>query len=165
MYKIDSGHLSSTEILDLDSTVYNEKRGNFNSAYKRSGNIAGAFLDGDMQTMYYAHSSLDKKTALYKGVGNLVLLKDHPRFSYINVPKYDGTIRINTWNDTEAKLFEYFADLYEIKPFKSITMLSERGMCDSCRGVMKQFQEQFPDVTINVISNKQVQGNVWRYRR
>ena len=69
-----------------------------------------------------------------------------------------------TWFDTEAKLFEYFADLYEMKPFKSITMLSERGMCKSCQGVMEQFQKQFPDVTINVVSNKKIEGNVWKWR-
>lgn len=82
-----------------------------------------------------------------------------------DVQKENGEWRRGTYHDTEAKLFEYFADLYEMKPFKSITMLSERGMCKSCQGVMEQFQKQFPDVTITVVSNKQVEGNVWRYRR
>lgn len=30
----------------------------------------------------------------------------------------DGTIRTNTYEDTEAKLFEYLATLYEKEPFK-----------------------------------------------
>ena len=31
-------------------------------------------------------------------------------------------------------------------------MLSERGMCDSCRDVMRQFQRAHPDVRINMVS-------------
>lgn len=38
------------------------------------------------------------------------------------------------------------------------------GMCDSCHGVMEQFQELFPDVEINVVSNKRVEGAVWKFR-
>ena len=55
--------------------------------------------------------------------------------------------------------------MYESKPFKSITMISERGMCDSCKGVMEQFKARFPDVTVRVISHKKVEGDVWKYRR
>lgn len=77
----------------------------------------------------------------------------------------NGSIRTNTYVDTEAKLFEAFTDMYKEKPFKSITMLSERGMCDSCKGVMTQFKEKYPNVNINVVSNKKVEGNVWKYRR
>jgi len=64
----------------------------------------------------------------------------------------------------QAKLFEHFADLYEEKPFKKICMLSERGMCDSCKGVMQQFKDLHPDVEINVVSNKRVEGDVWKRR-
>lgn len=60
MYKIDSGYLSKTEIFQLDDVVFHEKRNNFISDYKKSGNIAGAFLNGNNSTMYYAHSSLQR---------------------------------------------------------------------------------------------------------
>ena len=163
-YKTDSGRLSRTEILELDQKVLTEKRTNFTSDFKKSGNIAGAYLDGDTSSMYYAHSALSDSTKGYKGSAKLVLAKQERRFSYMDVSKADGAARKNTWVDTEAKLFEYFADLYETKPFKSITMLSERGMCDSCKGVMQQFQEMHPDVKINVVSNKRVEGDVWKYR-
>ena len=163
---MDSGYLSPIEMFRLDNTVYHEKREKFSKDYTHSGNIAGAFLDGDEQTMHYAHSAIpDYSQEDYLGNSQFIPLKENLRFSYIDVSKSNGEVRSGTWHDTEAKLFEYFADLYEVKPFKSITMLSERGMCDSCKGVMEQFQEQFPDVTINVVSNKQVEGNVWKYRR
>ena len=114
--------------------------------------------------MCFAHSKLSDSSKGYKGESELVLLKDERRFKYIDVKKSDGSMRSNTFEDTEAKLFEHFADLYEKKSFKSITMLSERGMCDSCKGVMEQFKQLHPDVTINVVSNKKVEGNVWKYR-
>jgi len=164
-YKVDAGDISRTDILQLDDAVISEKRNQFTSKYKYSGNIAGAYLDGDPQQMYFAHSMLSENAKGYNGTSTLALLKDKRRFSYIDVPGKDGVMRSGTWHDTEAKLFEYFADLYETKPFKTITMLSERGMCDSCKGVMEQFQALHPDVTINVVSNKKVEGAVWKYRR
>lgn len=164
-YKIDSGDLGVEEILRLDDVVITEKRTMFTSDFKKGGNIAGAYTDGDKANMYFSHSRLSDSTKGYKGKSNLVLLKDNRRFSYIDVIDKGNSIRGETYQDTEAKLFEYFADLYERKPFKSITMLSERGMCDSCKGVMKQFKEQFPDVEVRAISNKKTIGNVWKYRR
>ena len=163
-YKVDSGSLTAKQILDLDNRVISEKRTQFTSNFKKSGNIAGAYIDGKKDKMCFAHSNISKSSKGYKGESELVLLKDERRFKYIDVKKSDGSMRSNTFEDTEAKLFEHFADLYEKKPFKSITMLSERGMCDSCKGVMEQFKQLHPDVTINVVSNKKVEGNVWKYR-
>ena len=72
--------------------------------------------------------------------------------------------RGGTDEDTEAKLFELFADGCEEKNIKTITMLSERGVCDRCKGVMLQFKQEYPTVEVNVISNKQVEGDVWKHR-
>ena len=163
-YKVDSGSMSPKEILELDRKVISEKRTQFNSKLKKSGNIAGAFVDGDKNNMVFAHSLVDDTAKGYKGSSELALLKSTRRFQYIDVTRNDGTIRTDTFHDTEAKLFEYFADAYTRKPFKSITMLSERGMCDSCKGVMEQFKELHPDVDITVVSNKKVEGHVWKYR-
>ena len=163
-YKTDSGSMSPQEILDMDRRVITEKRTQFTSNYKRSGNIAGAYIDGDKDNMVFAHSRLSESSKGYKGTSELALLKTERRFQYIDVTRPDGTIRPDTFNDTEAKLFEYFADRYDNKPFSSITMLSERGMCDSCRGVMEQFHKLHPDVKITVVSNKKIEGDVWKHR-
>lgn len=56
--------------------------------------------------------------------------------------------------DSEAKLFEYAADIAKDGKEHTINMLSEKCMCDSCLGVMKQFKEKYPNVTVNVVSNK-----------
>lgn len=164
-YKIDSGDISAKDLLELDDIVITEKREHFTSDFKKSGNIAGAYIDGDKGKMFFAHSKISSETRGYKGKNELVMIKTERRFNYINVKKADGSFRTKTYEDTEAKLFEYFADEYEKQPFKSITILSERGMCDSCKGVMEQFKEQFPNITVNVNSNKKVEGDVWKNRR
>jgi len=163
-YKVDSGSVSPREILRLDERVLTEKRTKFEGKLNHSGNIAGAYLDGNRGSMFFAHSRLDESSEGYTGSSTFVLLKENRRFQYIDVPLAKGGIRTNTFVDTEAKLFEYFADLYGKSAFKSITMLSERGMCDSCKGVMEQFKELFPDVEVNVVSNKRTEGDVWKGR-
>ncbi len=117
--------------------------------------------------MYIAHSAIsatdDEK--YYKGNHHLVLKKSQPKYKYIDVIKSDNKIRQCTDEDTEAKLFEFFADHCEEKGIKTITMLSERGMCDSCKGVMEQFKQEYPNIKVNVISNKKVEGDVWKKDR
>ena len=166
-YKIDSGNVSVRDILELDKKVVYEKRNNFTSKYKKSGNVAGAYLDNDLEKFYLSHSKIDNAELInkYRGEAQLTVLKDKRRFNYINVVRSDGNLRTDTHSDTEAKIFEKLADVYEASPFYSVTMLSERGMCDSCRGVMEQFKQKFPAVSVNVVSNKKVEGNVWKYRR
>ncbi len=165
MYKIDSGDLSAQEILDLDAKIISEKRNNFSSKLRRTGNIAGAYIDHDKDNIILAHSRIDsaKNMSEYKGERTLVGLTDDRQFKYIDVAKANGEIRDKTYHDTEAKLFEWLAKQYEKTPFNEITMLSERGMCDSCLGVMKQFEEQY-GVRVNAVSNKKVEGNVWKDR-
>lgn len=96
-----------------------------------------------------AHSKIgnEKEANKYKGNATIVTLKDARIFEYIDVPKANGGLRSDTYFDTEAKLFEFFSGMYDTEKYKSITMLSERGMCDSCKGVMSQFKEKYPNVT------------------
>ena len=164
-YKIDSGHLSIQEILDLDKRIITEKRNNFSGKLKTSGNIAGIYIDDDKNNLILAHSKIDtvaEKDA-YRGKCIIVGLTEKRQFNYIDVLKSNTSVRTETYHDSEAKIFEWLAKKYETKAFKSVTLLSERGMCDSCIGVMQQFKEQY-DVEINAVSNKKVEGNVWKYR-
>ena len=166
-YKIDSGNLSAQEILDLDKKIILEKRNNFSAKFRTSGNIAGAYIDNDTNIFYIAHSQIniddDIIKAKYSGKATLVKLLEDRQFDYISVINENGEERTNTYFDTEAKLFEYLALKHRKEPFKTVTILSERGMCDSCLGVMKQFEKKF-NVTVNAASNKKVSGNVWKHR-
>ena len=166
-YKVDSGEMSAQEILDLDLRVITEKRAKFPSNYKTRGNIAGAYLD-DEEGLFLAHSRIDYTTDKgyknYKGESQIVPLQSSLHYEYIDVVGEDGKLRTNTIHDTEAKLFEEFHNMLQTRPIKRITMLSERGMCDSCKNVMKQFKKEHPDVEIRVVSNKKVEGDVWGMR-
>lgn len=163
-YKVDNGSMTASEILKMDEEIISEKRKNFTRRRRKQGNIAGAKVDGS-DSYYIAHSRISAADSRdYLGEATLVGLKEERRYRYVDVPRKDGTLREKTFEDTEAKLFEYFADLYEKKPFKRIDMLSERGMCDSCRGIMEQFMEEHPGVKVNVVSNKRVEGDVWKHR-
>lgn len=163
-YKIDSGYIPISEILRFDKQIFKEKRTKFSSKFKKSGNIAGAYINDKKEDLYIAHSSLSENSKGYKGEHYLVLKKEHPKYKYIDVIKNNGEKRVSTDDDTEAKLFEFFADHCEEKGIKTITMLSERGMCDSCKGVMEQFKQEYPNIKVNVISNKRVEGDVWKHR-
>lgn len=166
-YKVDSGEMSPQEILDLDLRVITEKRSNFPSDYKRSGNIAGAYIDTE-DGLFLAHSQIDEITDKgyknYKGTSKIVPLQPEFHYDYIDAQNPDGSLRYETFFDTEAKLFEEFHNMLQTRPIKRITMLSERGMCESCMNVMEQFKKEHPDVEVRVVSNKKVHGNVWKRR-
>ena len=101
--------------------------------------------------------------AKYQGSSKLVTLLDDRQFKYTDVVGANGVIRTATFEDTEAKIFEHLARLYEQKPFKSVTILSERGMCESCLSVMSQFEKKY-GVKVNAVSNKKGTGDVWGKR-
>ena len=61
------------------------------------------YLDGDVDTMYYAHSLLSENDNGYKGDGNLIKKKDELHFEYIDVRKKDGTIRTGTENEKQHR--------------------------------------------------------------
>jgi hypothetical protein len=72
--------------------------------------------------------------------------------------------------DSEAKLFEYAANIANDGKKHTINLLSEKCMCDSCLGVMKQFKEKYPKVTVNAVSNEKSRaaknGNKpWKLRK
>ena len=166
-YKIDHGTISPSEILKMDRDIMTDKINNFSSDYKRSGNIAGVILDNEDRYII-AHSKAneitDKCFKNYRGNNQIVLLKESRHYKDIPVIKENGEIREDAFYDTEAKLFEHLRVLYQEKQFKKVKMLSERGMCDSCLGIMDQFVKEHPDVEVVAVSNKKVEGNVSKHR-
>lgn len=72
--------------------------------------------------------------------------------------------------DSEAKLFEYAADIVDDGKKHTIQILSEKCMCESCLGIMEQFKEKYPDVEVNAVSNKKERdvinhGKPWKHRQ
>lgn len=63
--------------------------------------------------------------------------------------------RYDRSKDSEAKFFEYIKTLHSNKNDAfEITILSERNMCESCRGVFAQFTEEYPNAIVNVVSGR-----------
>lgn len=94
----------------------------------------------------------------------ILKLEEERRFITFKVGSRDAHF------DTEAKLFEYLADISEDGKEHAINLLSEKCMCESCLGVMRQFKERYPNVTINATSTKKTlndktKGKPWSFRK
>ena len=180
-YEDNSGSMDKMKIVELDDFAFNTKIKGFTGSAKRKANIAVMELDGEIKI---ANSQLNNETdpafvnfkydevnKLFenKSIGkitkdNLVFQKEPAEFETIKVGSHSREI------DSEAKLFEYAADIAKDGKEHTINMLSEKCMCDSCLGVMKQFKENYPNVTINVVSNKRERneenkGQPWKKRK
>lgn len=182
MYKIDFGSMSKIQIFDLDRQALKEKLTNFTSDYKRSGNFAIMRYNKEY---YYAHSqaNIENKVenaafAKYKDdkthLARTEVDSTKRHFSTFDVEqstgkKYQSSStdinRYSTFEDTEAKLFESLEDKWYNGKDKVINILSERGMCDSCKSVAEQFIKKHPDAKVNIVSGKQATGNPWKGRK
>lgn len=160
-YKLDNDTWSNEKILELDEKAISFKRNELRSNEKRKGNIAIMEVDGNF---LYAHSQLNKVND--KGYKNLEQSKkDKIVLSQIN-NKYnaifvDGYLRKY---DSEYKLFNYLANTKDPKDTFTVNMLSERCMCESCTKVMREFIHDYPNATINMVSNKKT-NDPWKHRR
>lgn len=166
-YEINAGSMSPKKILQLDDIAFNGKKGLFTGKAKNKANVAVMEYDG---TIFYANSQATEITdpAYYNFKGDksrLVLMKPATKQRFkTEVIGHKRDV------DSEAKLFEFLADVVEDGSYHTVNMLSERCMCDSCLDVLKQFQERYPNVTVNVISgrkdrSKKNKNNPWKYRK
>lgn len=164
-YEDNSGNMDKMKIVELDDFAFNTKTKGFTGRAKNKANIAVMELDGEIKIANsqlnneddaaYKNFKYDEVNKLFenKSIGkitkdNLVLQKETAEFKTIEVGSHSREM------DSEAKLFEYAADIAKDGKEHTINMLSEKCMCDSCLGVMKQFKNKYPNVTVNVVSNK-----------
>lgn len=160
-YKLDNGTWSNKKILELDEKAISFKRNELRSSEKRSGNIAIMELDG--QT-FYAHSGIS--TEEYKGYKNLdaetkkqlILSQKENKYKASKVNEYRRS------DDSEYKLFNYIANTKKTSDTFMVNMLSERCICESCKKVMEEFIKDFPNATVNMVSNKKMK-DPWKHRR
>lgn len=166
-YEINAGSMSPQKILQLDNIAFSGKKGLFTGKAKSSANIAVMELDG---ILYYANSRATSETDwAYKNFkgnkDNLVLMKPDKerKFSTLFIGTHDRCV------DSEAKLFEYAADIAADGKHHTLRLLSERCMCDSCLGVMQQFKKHCSNVKVNAVSGRhdrveKNKNNPWKYR-
>ena len=182
MYKTDFGYMSPMKIYELDQKALKAKRTNFPKDYRNSGNFAIMEYNNKY---YYAHSLAnmdgDEKTKAYSNYKSdksyLATVSDDPAkrcFKTFDVSwetglKYqqgsNDNARGGTYLDTESKLFETLEKIWYNEKAREINMLSERGMCDSCKYVARQFMEKHPECKVNIVSNIKNTGDVWKGRK
>ena len=153
-YDVDSGEMSPSKIYELDQKAFQTKTELFTGTAKRKGNIAVMEFDGVTK---FGNSQLDEEGdsayTNFKGdKTTLVLQTKSPKFKTTVVGNHDR------FGDSEAKLFEYAASVAGDGKEHTLNLLSERCMCESCRGVMQQFKENFPNVKVNAVSNAKKQA-------
>ena len=154
LYDVDSGEMSPSKIYELDQKAFQTKTELFTGTAKRKGNIAVMEFDGVTK---FGNSQLDEEGdsayTNFKGdKTTLVLQTKSPKFKTTVVGNHDR------FGDSEAKLFEYAASVARDGKEHTLNLLSERCMCESCRGVMQQFKENFPNVKVNAVSNAKKQA-------
>jgi hypothetical protein len=177
LYKTDFGNVEPYKIYELDQQALREKSNNFTSDYKKSGNFA--IMDYNNE-YYYAHSQANTGTTAYdKYKGDKTHLattsnnENERSFKTFDVEQSTGkkttnkstSIRYNTYEDTEAKLFESLEKTWYNDNNKIIIILSERGMCDSCKYVAEQFITKHPEAKVNIVSGKNATGISWKGRK
>ena len=180
-YEID-GNVPIDKILELDQAAfYTKKTGfdfssltgkekkKFRNDLNNCGNVAAMSFDNQV---YFSHSRFGlpgtEEISLYNGEYPTVGLKpeEERRFSVLDLGD-----RIPREYDTEAKLLEFVADKKKEGDHFSITILSEKHICESCQGVVRQFKKQFPNAKVNIVSgkkgyNKSENGlKTWKHRK
>lgn len=170
-YKIDYGYISPEKIYELDKKAFAAKKTRFdysNFTGKNRKNIKKLSSGGNFAIMefenkqYFAHSSvndtLDIEYDSIKGnKDDFILHMENRAFKTLVINE------IPREYCTEAKMFEYINSKVSKDFDGEITILSELDMCESCRGVLKQFKEKYPNTKVNIISGKE--GFNWRKRK
>ncbi len=178
------GDVPVDQIIELDEIAYHNKTESFDYSkfhgrdrervkkLTKEGNAAIMELGGKH---YFSHSRAEKAGTLvynsYSGKYPLIGLSANRIFKTKDLG--DGKPR---HYDTEAKFLEYVASIKtnRLETF-TVTILSEKHICESCEFVVEQFKELFPNATVNIISGNPNYGEVnaegkqglktWKYRK
>ncbi|WP_260514568.1 DUF637 domain-containing protein [Serratia fonticola] len=128
-----------------------DARAPFSQNIRKTGNAAVAQIDiPGMPKTLAAHSRVDvaEKSFIGEGSGN---------FKYKTINSGDGKpIPRNT--DSEYKILDNLADKLgnNVSAKGKVTIFTERVACESCLGVVDQFQKKYPGIKVEVLDNNDV---------
>ena len=128
-----------------------DARAPFSQEIRKGGNAAVAQIDiPGMPKTLAAHSGIDKaeNSFIGKGSGN---------FKFKTINSGDGKpIPRNT--DSEYKILDNLADKLggNVSIKGKVTIFTERAACESCLGVVDQFQKKYPGIKVDVLDNNDV---------
>lgn len=136
-----------------------EFRKNFKAGVGNKGNAATLEFAGKT---YYSNSSIQSATnkgyLKYKGnPDELILLKPKEKRAFLTSAQKSSTPPYREWDrciDSEAKMMEFMHDNNDRSKTYSAYMVSDFPMCDSCKNVLKQFQQRDKNIELNVIERK-----------
>lgn len=148
--KIKIDKVPPEKIVSMHRRMIDIREG-FPSNYRRAPTLAICDADGKE---YWAYSGIHNETSKpYKNnkkkdnLVNVAFLKSTKEqlFTAIEVENDKGKSWLRDV-DAEAKLFEFLA----LKDVKCIDLVVDLEMCKSCKGVLKQFKDRFPNVIIRI---------------
>ncbi|CAI2476084.1 Hemolysin precursor [Serratia entomophila] len=128
-----------------------DARAPFAEKIRKKGNAAVAQIDvPGMPKTLAAHSRIAKAEKSFIGDGN-------QNFKYETIKNSDG-ILISRNTDSEYKILDNLADKLgnNVSAEGSATIFTERAACDSCLGVVEQFQKKYPRIKVEVLDNNDV---------
>ncbi|HGE8304404.1 TPA: deaminase domain-containing protein, partial [Serratia marcescens] len=128
-----------------------DARAPFSQKIRKGGNAAVAQIDiPGMPKTLAAHSGIDKAEKGFIGEGN-----GNFKFKIIDNAK-DIPIARNT--DSEYKILDNLADKLgsNVSAKGKVTIFTERAACESCLGVVDQFQKKYPGIKVEVLDNNNV---------
>lgn len=164
-YEANAGEMPPDKIYELDDKAFHTKQ-LFTGKARKQANIAVMEIDGNIKCANSQTDNIESTSYInYRGDKSLLILKaEAPQFKTYKVGSHSRDV------DSEAKLLEYAATIVKDGKSFTINLLSEKCMCDSCLGVLQQFRDKYPDVTINAVSNKKERAEKnknksWVYRK
>ena len=162
-YEVD-GDVPIDTIVELDNAAwYTKNKGHsfdgmseeeikdYKEAISKS-NAASMLFDDEI---YYSNSRFgnlgDPDLSRYIGKYPVVHLQSERKFV---VKPINSNDKVPRYLDTEAKFLEFVATKKKPDEEFTVTILSEKHICESCQGVVEQFKNMFPKSTVNIISGK-----------
>ncbi|HEI9730591.1 TPA: DUF637 domain-containing protein [Serratia marcescens] len=128
-----------------------DARAPFAEKIRKKGNAAVAQIDvPGMPKTLAAHSRIAKAEKSFIGDGN-------QNFKYETIKSSDG-ILISRNTDSEYKILDNLADKLgnNVSAEGRVTIFTERAACESCLGVVEQFQKKYPRIKVEVLDNNDV---------
>ena len=123
-----------------------------NSDLRKYGNVATADVDiAGIKKEFYAHSKINSFEDKGSNIAEFSYLKSESErnFSSYKIDRYPR------YHDTEAKILEDIASqIKEPNISGTINLFTERPPCESCSNIIEEFKEKFPNIELNVFSEK-----------
>nr|WP_225445846.1 deaminase domain-containing protein [Paenibacillus arenosi] len=127
--------------------------------YKESGNFAYAEVNitGVDKTDFYAHSGIHDPAKKIPGTEEFSFKPENPIFEATEAPDNAGNIYLRD-GDTEYKILNDLVIRLGNNPNVTgkIKLFTEKDTCGSCNRIIQQFDEKYPNITMEVVHNGDV---------